>query len=248
MGAEAFVRSADLPQVPDIVITRIELEHRNGNARFLIDFIPYAPGILPLPPLSSPVSGGEPLELTGLSAAIASILGPQEASLSDPAPPLAAPGTGVIIYGTAADILAFLFLCIGLTVWSRRNFRSFWESFRRRRLLRSMVHFLKRLKAEGLIDKNKNQGELLSLLSVEFREFLSLFTGINCRALTAGEFLGLSLYPVFLCAFFRRCDTLRFSGKTIEANDLQAVLAEVASFVETLIQVEKEKRSPDAGI
>jgi hypothetical protein len=248
IGAGAFVREAaeELPRAEDIVITRMELEHRNGNARLLIDFIPYAPGILPLPPLAIPVPGGD-LELTGLEAAIASILGPQEASLSNPAPPLAAPGAAVIMYGTAAGILAFLFLCAGVTVWLRRNFASVWEALRRRRLLRAMVRFLKRLSSECQADKNKNQGELLSLLSVEFREFLSLFTGINCRALTAGEFSGFAFYPVFLCAFFRRCDTLRFSGKPIEAQDLRAVLTELVSFIETLIRSEKERRKTAGG-
>lgn len=239
-SAETFVRSApgELPKTGDLTITRIELERLNGDLRLIIDFIPYAPGILLLPSLAIPVSGGRTLELSGLKAAVTSILGPHEASLSAPAPPLSAPGTGLIIYGTAAGILFVLFLIIGLTFWGKRNFAFFWERFRRRRLLRIMVRFLKRLDAESLSGKNKSPAEFLSVLSGQFREFLSLFTETDCRPLTAGEFLGLPFYPDFLCAFFRRCDILRFSGRGIELSDLAAAQEEVRSFVEILIKAE----------
>jgi len=40
-----------LPETPDLVIRRIELERRGAGARLLIDFIPYAPGNLAFPPL-----------------------------------------------------------------------------------------------------------------------------------------------------------------------------------------------------
>jgi hypothetical protein len=252
MGAQPFVHTDrdEVPGAADMVLSRIELEHRNGNARLSIDFIPYASGILLLPSLAIPVPGGEPLELKGLSVTVASILTPGEAALSNPAPPMAAPGTSLIIYGTAAGILFFLFLAIGVTVWGRRNFASLWETFRRQRLLRSMARFLRSLNAESLIDKKRTQGEFLSILSGEFREFLSLFTGINCRSLTAGEFLGLDFYSGFLCAFFRRCDTLRFSGRDIERKDFQAILEEVRSFIETLDRAEKEraKEAPETAL
>ncbi|MDR2076663.1 MAG: hypothetical protein LBP61_07010, partial [Desulfovibrio sp.] len=123
-AAEAFVRSAagELPEAADVVITRIELENRNGSPRLFIDFIPYAPGVLSLPALVIPVPGGKTLELSGLKAAAASVLAPHETALSAPALPLSAPGTGLIIYGTAAGILCVLFLGLGLSVWGRRNF------------------------------------------------------------------------------------------------------------------------------
>jgi hypothetical protein len=244
MTAEAFVRAAPekLPETADLVITRIELERKDGPPRLFIDFIPYAPGILSLPALAIPVPGGNTLELSGLKAAVASILSPQEATLSAPAPPLSAPGTGVIIYGTSAGILLVLFLAIGLTVWGRRNFASLWERFRRRRLLRIMTRFLKRMDAESLSDKTKNPAEFLSLLSGQFREFLSLFTGTDCRPLTAEEFLSLPFYPDLLCAFFRGCDRLRFSGGVIEPRDLAAALGEVRRFIDILVKAEAAGR------
>jgi hypothetical protein len=248
MAASPFVLSGGqaFPRTADLVINRIELEHRNGSARLLIDFIPYAPGILSLPALTVPVPGEAPLELTGLQALTASILAPGEAALSDPAPPLAAPGTGVIIYGSAACILLVFFLALGFTIWGRRNFGSLWERLRRRRLLRAMTRFLRGLDTESSAEK-RTQGEFLSILSGELREFLSLFTGINCRSLTAGEFLGFEFYPGLLCALFRRCDTLRFSGKSITREDLKAILAELRLFIEALEKAERERAKEAAG-
>jgi hypothetical protein len=243
MAAEAFVLSApgELPETADLVITRVELENRNGSPRLLVDFIPYAPGLLSLPALAVPVPGGEALELSGLTVTAASILTPNETALSPPAPPLSAPGTGIVIYGTAAGILIVLFSGLGLSVWGRRNFAFFWGRFKRRRLLRIMARFLRRLEAESRANKAKSSGEYLALLAGQFREFLSLFTGTDCRPLTAGEFLNLPLYGAFLCPFFRRCDRLRFSGGNIERGDLAAALEEVRSFIGILVQAEAER-------
>jgi hypothetical protein len=104
-----------------------------------------------------------------------------------------------------------------------------------------MLRFLRRMDGESLRDKNKSPAECLSLLSGQFREFLSLFTGTDCRPLTAGEFLGLPFYPDFLCAFFRRCDRLRFSGGGIERRDLAAALEELRSFIGVLVKAEAER-------
>jgi hypothetical protein len=108
-----------------------------------------------------------------------------------------------------------------------------------------MMRFLRRLDAESLASKTKSSGEFLAILSRQFREFLSLFTGTDYRPLTAGEFLNLSFHPDFLCAFFRRCDRLRFSGGGIERRDLTAAVEDVRSFIGILVQAEAEK--PPAG-
>jgi hypothetical protein len=246
-AAEAFVRTAsgELPETADLVITRIELENRNEPPRLLVDFIPYAPGVLSLPTLKIAVPGGEPLELPGLRVTAASILAPGETALSAPAPPLSVPGTGLIIYGTAAAILIVLFTCLGLSAWGKRIFAVFWERVKRRHLLRTMTRFLKHLDAESRAGKNKSPGEYLSILTEQFREFLSLFAGTDCRSLTAGEFLAFPLHGDFLCAFFRRCDRIRFGGGGIERRDMAAELEEVRSFIGILIQAETER--PAAG-
>jgi len=260
-----------LPESSDMVIRRIELEHRGTGSRLLIDFIPYAPGTLSFPPLEFLSSEPEPLVLTDITAQVASILTPSQMALSEPASPLAVPGTSLLVYGTIILVLVILFLGIGGTVWGRRHFGELWERFRRRHLLRVMTKFLRRLKQEAVLAGSAKAGYYLTLLSLEFREFLSVFTGINCRSLTAGEFLDLpqlytghdipadkaeesQLTPVFLCRLFRNWDTLRFSGRGIEMKDFVQALNETGSFISALDKAEKEQpftktvRDPAEGI
>jgi hypothetical protein len=234
----------ELPEAPDLVIRRIELERRGGNIRLLIDFTPFAPGALSLPALefiSSPDTSLPPFTVH-----VASILNPSQMTLSEPASPLAVPGTSILIYGTSLLLLLAFSLGIGGSLWGRRHFREFWERIRRRRLLRGMLRFLRRLKQECDLAKDKNPGYYLTLLSVESREFLTLFTGFNCRSLTAGEFLELPLEepgldPACLCRLFRAWDTLRFSGQGMEMADLFRALDEMGGLVAVLDKAEKEK-------
>lgn len=245
MAAEPFVYTTPdkIPQGEDVVVSRIELEHRNGSARLLIDFIPYAPGTVHFPPVTIPISGSDPLTVTGLSAQVASILRPQEASLSGPAAPLTVPGTGIVVYGTAAAVLVVLLTAAGMGIWGRKRFAAYRERFRKRRLLRAMDRYLRRLGAENNAAGVFRQGELFSELSGEFREFLSLFTGINCRVLTPSEFGDLrtpaELSGVYLRDLFKRWEILRFSGKKIGQKDLSAVLDEVKGFIVGLDKAEK---------
>jgi hypothetical protein len=252
LGAAAFVHTAPelLPRANDLVITRIELEQRNGNSRLLIDFIPYAPGIVAFPVIEIPSPAIEPLRVSGLTASVASILSPQEASLAEPAAPLTVPGTGLLVYGAVAVILLLIFLGIGGSIWGRKHFSAFREKWRKRRLLRVMEKFLRRLRAESEGGSVHRQMELFSLLSGEFREFLSIFTGVNCRILTPVEFRevplsagdalkGDSIKGDYLCDLFRRWETLRFSGSKIGPGDLLKVLDELNEFILSLAKTEK---------
>jgi hypothetical protein len=245
MTARPFVYTAPdkIPTGENIVINRIELEHRNNSARLLIDFIPYAPGIVNFPPVIIPVDNGESLAVTGLTVRVASILRPQEASLSGPAAPLTVPGTGIVVYGTAAAVLVLLLTAAGMGIWGRKHFAVYRERFRKRRLLRTMDRYLRRLGAEidsaGVI----RQGELFSELSGEFRGFLSFFTGINCRVLTPAEFSGIpapaEVSGMYLCDLFKRWEILRFSGKKIAREDMSAVLDELSRFILGLDKAER---------
>jgi hypothetical protein len=245
MAARPFVYAAPdtIPPAEDMVISRIELEHRNGSARLLIDFIPYVPGTVSFPPVIIPIDGSEPLTVTGLTVQVASILRPQEASLSGFAAPLTVPGTGIVVYGAAAVVLVFLLAAAGMGIWGRKHFTAFRERFRKRRLLRAMARYLRRLGAESNSAGIFRQGELFSELSGEFREFLSLFTGINCRALTPSELGGIhapaEVSGMYLCDLFRRWEILRFSGKKIGREDLSAVLDEVRGFIISLDKAER---------
>ncbi|AEF81919.1 hypothetical protein [Leadbettera azotonutricia] len=251
LAARAFAHTAPelLPKANDVLITRIELEQRNGT-RLLIDFIPYAPGIVAFPDIEIPSSAGEPLQVSGLEASVASILRPQEAALAEPAAPLTVPGTGLLVYGAASGILALVFLGIGGSIWGRKHFSAFRERWRRKRLLRVMDRFLRRLRVESEGGSIHRQMELFSLLSGEFREFLSIFTGVNCRILTPLEFRDVSLAARdsakgdsikgdYLCDLFRRWETLRFSGSKIAKGDLRKVLDELNEFILSLAKTEK---------
>ena len=252
-GAEPFVRASpeELPDAtPDIAIKRIELERRGGTARLLIDFVPFAPGILSLPPLGLP-SAENIIAPNGLKVNIASILSPSDMALSQPASAMAVPGTSLLIYGIIIPVIVVLFLGIGGGLWGRRYFRDLWERLRRRRLLRAMAKFLRRIRKQNETDSSADPAYYLSLLSAEFREFLSLFTGFNCRPLSAGEFMDFegALYPdavhgpAFLCGLFRNWDTLRFSGRGIGTEDLFLSLKETEGFIAALDRAEREKPS-----
>ena len=251
-GVAPFVLDAPekLPETHELWIRRIELERRGELTRLLIDFVPYAPGTLSFPALEISISGGgaEPLIFTGLEVQVASILSPSEMTLSGPIPPLSVPGTSFLIYGTIVLLIFLLFLGIGISYWGRSHFRELWERFRRRRLIRAMLKFLHCLKQECSLENDGNPGYFLSVLVGEFREFLSLFSGINCRSLTPGEFLelplsqiALALGPVYLCWIFRSWDNLRFSGRGMEMSDLYQSLDEVERLILTLDKEEKER-------
>ena len=254
-GINPFVVEAPekLPDTPELRIRRLELERRGGSSRLLIDFIPYSPGLLYLPALEilAPGEDTEALVVTGLEVQVASILSPTQMTLSEPASPIAVPGTSFLIYGTMLILLLFLCFGIGVSFWGRRNFREILERYHRRRLLRAMTKFLRCLRQECSFEREGNEGYYLTLLSGEFREFLSLFTGINCRSLTPGEFLelplsqtALALGPVYLCWLFRNWDTLRFSGKGMEMADIFEALGEIERMIIALDKEEREKSFP----
>ena len=248
----------NLPERPELIIRRIELERRGGT-RLLIDFVPFTPGTLYFPSLDFIPPGQEPLTLSGLRVQVASVLNPAWMDLSGPAPPMAVPGTGLLVYGSISLILLVLFLGLAAGIWGKRNFRSFWRRMHRRHLLRVMLKFLRRMGHEGSLGKSGNPGYYLSLLAAEFREFLSVFTGINCRSLTPLEFLEVPLTrgeqrenpappplePALLCGLFRNWDTLRFSGRAIEKSDLLQAVKETENLV---LALDREERQPKPAL
>jgi hypothetical protein len=238
----------------DLVIRRIELENREGQARLLIDFVAYVPGSLTLPDLPIPALQSQGLSTAGLRVGIASLLTQEDLVPSDPLPPLVIPGTTLLIYGSTAGILAILLGGIGFRVWGKDTLRDVQERFRRRRLIRAMKRLLRNL---GKALKNENPQDILRRLSGELRHCLHLFTGMPCEAMDAGELKTLpSLVPreperpeamssmlsgIFLCGIFRRCDALRFSGTPINQQELLRILAELQGFTHTLDQADKER-------
>jgi hypothetical protein len=238
----ALMPAEELPLSPNLVLHRIELERQGGNSRLLIDFSAYAPGVLELPPFEI---GGS--RFAGLRIEIASILAGRESAmvLSGPASPLAIPGTALLIYGTMTGVILLVLIFLGGIFWGRRHWAGWIERWKRRRLILSMMKIEGRVRRDLLRGRSDNYGELLNLLSAEFRSFLALFTGENCRAMTAGE-LGLLQVPVlypegngklkgdFLGGFFRRCDDLRFSGAKVVKDELLGFLGDTRLFLEDL--------------
>jgi hypothetical protein len=166
---------------------------------------------------------------------------------------LAVPGTSLLIYGALVLVIFLLSIGIVTNLLSRHYFKDIWERLRRRRLLRRMAKFLRRLKQEASFGENENTGSYLCLLSTELREFLSLCTGLNCRSLSAVEFLDLPLEDIseslgneafkwssYLCCLFRVWDTLRFSGQNITMKDLVQALNDTETFVSALDKTERE--------
>jgi hypothetical protein len=247
-----------LARQKEIRIHQLELDHRRGNretgeasgtkggagtSRLLVDFTPYAPGLIELPPLS--LAGGA--VLTGFQVNIASVLGSGDDPLvlSEPAPPLPAPGAIPLILGTALGLLILLLGGTGAGIWARKNLGGLLETRRKRRLVALMRKTERRFRRG--IGNGGDYRAMLGLVSAEFRNFLGRFTGYNCMAMSAGEFFTLpSLFPPdsaetgadsparapdeTLGPFFRNLDRLRYSGENPDASDMAGVLDGVRDF------------------
>jgi hypothetical protein len=235
---------SELPAMPDGIITRVELETRGETRRLIVDFRAFTPGEIELPPIEI-----DSLTFRGLKVTVASILEAEGNTLilSEPALPLTVPGTMGIIYGTALGILAFIVGLVFLAFRGGPAFRRWREILRRRHTLWSMSRMVRYLR-DGL-DKDGPASEALDKLTAEFKTFLSLFTGMNCQAMTGEEFLflpPLTSEPSgpFLRDFFRRCDALRFSGVEIERRCVMELLEQVKDFIR---KMEKYRETADTG-
>jgi hypothetical protein len=226
VAADATINSR-LFSSPDIIIHHAAIERRPGGNFLTVEFSAYTPGILELPPLQI---AGE--TFSGIKIEISSILAGDESAmvLSGPALPLAIPGTSLLIYGSMSAAIALGLLIIGCLFWGRKRLRSWLLTWKRRRLIASMLGTEKRLRralAKGAIRR-----EILDILSIEFRGFLARFTGENCRAMTAAEIAGLeNMDGEFLGGFFSHCDEIRFNGGEINGVQTLAVLGDLRRFL-----------------
>jgi len=212
---------------PDIIIHHAAIERRPGGNFLIIDFSAYTPGNLELPPLE--IAG----EIFGdIKIEISSILAADESAmvLSGPALPLAIPGTSLLIYGSMSAVILLALLGIGGLFWGRKRMKGWLAAWRRRRLIASMMRTEKRLRRA--LAKGAVRREILDSLSTEFRGFLARFTGENCRAMTAAEIAKLAnMDGVFLGGFLSHCDTIRFSGDTINGSQALEVLGDLRRFL-----------------
>jgi hypothetical protein len=237
-----------LPRSKDLVIHRVELEKRGGAATLLVDFQGYVPGRITLPPIEIATH-----TFSGLEVTISSILSVEQRGmvLSGPAEPLAAPGTAALIYGAILGIILLLLALTLGSLWGRTRLGDFAERLRRRRVIRAMGRTLNGLRAAP----PGGEAAILETLSRDFRVFLGMLTGINCRAMVPSEFLALhgpvsggALWPETAADLFSRCDALRFSGKGIGRETVFTLLDEFKALAGLLDAAEEDgRRSPGAA-
>jgi len=217
-----------------IDIHRALIERRPVGSRLTIEFTAYAPGILELPSI---IIAGE--TFSGLKIEISSILESGGGKvLSGPAPPLAIPGTSLLVYGTIFSILCCLSIALWVLFWGRKNIKSWLAAWEKKRMLTGMISIEKRLR-KALARGDDTYRNILDALSREFRRFLAHFTGSHCHAMTASEFDNIefeieAVGGEFLKDFFRRCDGSRFSGNEINKNDAMSMFDDLKQFLAVL--------------
>jgi hypothetical protein len=229
-------QSLDFLRDENIDFHRILLERRMSGSRLLIEFTAFAPGTLELPVIEI---DGE--RFSGLTVTVNSLLSTGSGYvLSGPASSLVMPGTSLMLYGTMAGFVLLLLLVIWFIFRGRRYLQKWAAVWKQWRLFASVKNMEKRLHKALL--KGANKRLILDRISDEFRVFLSFFTGINCRAMTAREFEKLAEYnPLFLKDFFGKCDELRFCGAEVNSDDVLHLLADLRFFVGEAEKTGKEK-------
>jgi len=244
----SIILSAELlPKDPNIDFHRITVEGRSTGNRLLIEFTAFVPGLVELPPITI----GDEI-FTGLAVTVSSVIDRHTApELSGPASSLAMPGTTVMLYGTMSVIVILLLFSVWFIFKGSRYLQIWSKKWNRWRLFISIGNTEKNLQKAML--KGGNRRKILDKLSDEFRIFLSFFTGVNCRAMTAREFTinftdefkKIRRFPwfdgVFLENFFRRCDDLRFCGTDVKPENIFQLLDDLRFFTLTLKKTKKDK-------
>jgi len=240
-----------LPSDPDIDFHKITLEQRITGSRLLVEFTPFITGFIELPVIEI-----EDKQFTGLTVTVNTLIDDKTSPvLSGHASTLAIPGTAVIIYSSLA-LLVFLLIFTFWFIFKGRAFiKRFTEKWKRRRQFNMMRKMEKQLHRNILNGTDKRI--VLDTLSFEFRNFLSYLTDCNCRAMTASEFETLPRMcpghiithedrPAVLQVFFRTCDNLRFSGTSVDSENLIQLLSDMRVFIDILENV-KENEQKEAG-
>jgi hypothetical protein len=223
--------SDDFPNHPDIDFHRITLERHTTGNRVLIEFTAFVPGTLEFPVIEI---GGE--YFYGLSVTVNSVINSrQPLVLTGAASTLLMPGTATLLYGTLAGIILFILLTVWFFVKGRKLIQIWIEKWNRWRLFSSMRNMEKRFYRE--VVKGGDKRLILDKLSEQFRGFLSVLSGFNCRAMTASEFNAME--PATLHHFFCNCDELRFSGGNIDSENVLQLLTELRNFIDIFEQNNK---------
>jgi len=240
------------PADDNIDFHRIILEKSVTGSRLVIEFTAFAPGVLEFPEIEI---GGE--YFSGLSVTVNSLIKERtDRVLSGNASTLAMPGTALLIYGSMAVLAAVIIFAVWFFVKGRSVLKKLIEKWKRYRLFNGIRQTEKHL--QKLILQGTDIRLILDELSRESRDFLSVLTGKNCRAMTAGEFDKLPA-EIFTPAapivsdtlkstvqedeyfkieiigdFFRNCDDLRFSGAGGSSQDIIKLLDDLLRMADML--------------
>jgi len=237
-----------MPTDPNIDFHRVILERRTTGSRLIIEFTPFASGVLSLPGIEI---GDE--YFFGLTITVNSLIDIHSAPvLSAPTSALSMPGTAAMLYGSMTGIVLFILLTFWFIFKGRAVIKKLRIKWKRRRVFKSMKNTEKRLRRS--LAKGAEKRQILDKLSNEFKAFLSILTENDCRAMTARDFIEFfSSLPkdlfatqedtaYFLGSFFRKCDELRFSGSDIDDKAILRLLSELHLFTCALEKSDKDSR------
>jgi len=235
-----------LPSGGNIDFHRIAIQRNASGGRLLIEFTAFVPGVLRLPAFKL----GE-IEFGGLAVTISSVFeaGAFAPELAGAASSLAMPGTALMLYTAMAASVVIILVTIWF-IFKGRFYIAVWkEKWKRQRLFITMKQTGKRLRKA--LQKEGGNRAVLDIISEELREFLSVLTGENCRAMTSREFSCMNAQMAvtdeyglnFLVNFFRCCDELRFSGIKFNSNDVIRLLNDMQLYLDALEKSKKEKSS-----
>ena len=235
-----------LPVDPNIDFHRIILERRTAGSRLMIEFTPFVPGVLKLPDIVI----GE-IIFDDLTITVNSLIDDKTSPvLSGAASALAIPGTALMLYGSLSAIIIFLLLVFLFLAKGRTFLKKIIAKWKRKNLFNALRKTAKRLHKE--VFKGTDKRYIVDKLSDEFRIFLSQLTGNNCRAMTAKEFeylqdslLTREKSEISLVTFFRNCDDLRFSGESINSENVFSLLDNMKHFISILEHLEEKEEKKE---
>ena len=236
--------SNNFPEDEDIDFHRIILEQRVIGSRLMIEFSVFVPGYIEFPVIEI---GGQRFE--GIYITVNSIIDSRMPPiLSAPASALTMPGTAFLLYGSISALVITILLTIWFFLKGRKILDRLIIKWKCYRLFNSMKKSEKHLRRA--IIKGADKREILDRLSDEFRDFLSVLTENNCRAMTASELKKIPELPgvqqesmEFISQFFTICDELRFSGIEVKTNDIIKLLDDLRGFIGLLEKAASEKKS-----
>ena len=236
-----------LPQDPNIDFHNITLEQRVTGSRLIIEFTAFIPGIIELPDIEI---DGE--YFSGLAVTVNSTIEAETSpSLAGPAAALAVPGTAFMLYGALAVIVVIILIAIIFIAKGRVIYKFFSEKWKRYRLF-ALMRKTERELFKSIIKKDDSR-IIIDKLSDEFRKFLSVFINIKCSSMTPDEFKKLPAeifsanedIPSFLYRFFHKCDEIRFSGVSIDSQEIIHLLNEIRWFLDLMESADKDQKEEE---